>query len=219
MKNKINLFLIEDHPAIITGIKGHLKEIQDPLFEFVGEARTPAEATNFLDFEATSFEGIVVLDIGLGGHPMFGYDFAKAAKEKGQDKLRIIVYSMRDEIGVIRKMIEAGVSGYIDKNSNLETLYEGMVQVAEGEDFYSRGSVSKAVSFMIKNPKPNHTFTQAEQEIIQLMRLGHLTYKAIADELDRSPRTVEQHLKHLYEKSGTTNMASLLAWIMQQDFD
>lgn len=215
MEQKVNIYLIEDHPAIIIGIKGHLKELADQRFAIVGEAKNNQEAGTFLDFQASTFAGIVLLDIGLGDQPMYGYDFAKKVMEKGNPALKIIVYSMRNEVEVIRKMIEAGVSGYVDKNVSLDVLYEALLTVADGEDYYSRGSVSKAVSFLLKNPKAEQEFTPAEQEVLALMRRGLSTYKAIAEELCRSPRTVEQHLKNIYQKTGTNNMASLSVWIHQ----
>ena len=215
MEKLTSVFVVEDHPAIVTGIKGYLKEIEPPLFEVVGKASTVEEAEAFLNFQAQTFSGIVVLDIGLGGQAMYGFDFANRIKEIQNAAIKIIVYSMRNEVEVIRKMIETGICGYVDKNVSLDVLYEALVQVAEGEDYYSRGSVSKAMTFIIKNAKTGVEFTQTENEVMNQMRQGHLTYKAIAEAMNRSPRTVEQHLKSLYHKSGTNNMASLLNWIMQ----
>ena len=55
--------------------------------------------------------------------------------------------------------------------------------------------------------------TQREAEVLQLVALGH-TNAEIANRLAVSPRTVQKHLEHVYEKLGATSrtQAVLTAW-------
>lgn len=52
--------------------------------------------------------------------------------------------------------------------------------------------------------------SERETEIVNLILSGHVTYQMIADKIDRSPRTVQTHLEHIYQKTDSINMAELV---------
>lgn len=57
--------------------------------------------------------------------------------------------------------------------------------------------------------------TPRELEILQLVLAGK-TNKAIADEIDISPRTVEFHLDNIYLKTGTRTRLMAAIWAIRQ---
>jgi FixJ family two-component response regulator len=53
------------------------------------------------------------------------------------------------------------------------------------------------------------TLTDREKEIMSLIIAGH-SNKEIAEQLDISPRTVENHRAHIMEKTGAINLREVL---------
>jgi HD-GYP domain-containing protein (c-di-GMP phosphodiesterase class II) len=66
-----------------------------------------------------------------------------------------------------------------------------------------------------RRPPAPHGLTDREIEVLRLAVRG-LTNKQIAHELVVSPRTVQHHLAHVYEKSGRRTRAGAALWAMEQ---
>ena len=57
------------------------------------------------------------------------------------------------------------------------------------------------------------SLTSREREVVQLVAMG-LSNKAIAQRLSISPRTVEGHLNHVFEKVGASSRSALVRLAM-----
>jgi DNA-binding NarL/FixJ family response regulator len=78
-------------------------------------------------------------------------------------------------------------------------------------------STSKAVMMTNDNKLPTPaTLSDREVEIIELVTAG-LTNKDIADRLEISKRTVDNHVSNILEKAGTgvDNRVALVRWALQ----
>jgi two-component system response regulator NreC len=128
--------------------------------------------------------------------------------------------STHSDGSVVAKMIKAGATGYMLKESAFSELLDGLHTMAEGKT-YLCSKISKVVFAdyvnILTNPKSDliDGLTIREREILQLVAEGHTT-KDIARELHLSPKTVDSHREHIMEKLGVRNVASLTKYAIRE---
>ncbi|MFC1620515.1 response regulator transcription factor [Candidatus Neomarinimicrobiota bacterium] len=126
---KFNILLVNDHPAIIKGIKEIIGESFD--VESIDTASTTEEAVGLAlknDYE------IVLLDSSIsGGTGMAALDQMKRARPA----FPILVISMYPEEIYGMHSMRMGASGYIDKVNIPEKLVEAMDTVLQGGEYVS----------------------------------------------------------------------------------
>ena len=107
----IRLFVIEDHPVIVTGLKNLFRPSRDDI-EITGNAYNVDDA--ILKADADSFD-IFLLDLWLpDAHPLMN---VKKLKEKFHGK-PIVIFTSEDSSSWQRKMFEGGVMAYLLKSTN-----------------------------------------------------------------------------------------------------
>ena len=75
---------------------------------------------------------------------------------------------MFDQQDAVRQMIEAGVSGYVLKNSSLEHLLEAIEKVDQGETFFDVELEDDEVS----GYNCNNILTNRQEQILQFIAQG-----------------------------------------------
>lgn len=206
MDTPISIFIVDDHPMIIDGLKGYL---DDPkLFDIRGTAENGLDALEQLMGVDVD---VILTDIQMP--KMDGMEFIKKLKlDKPEQK--VIVLTMFNEAQYIKKMLQLGASGYVLKSAGKSELRQAIDFVNTGGQYYSpevtqvimnklRGSQS-AVSMVTE-------LTDREKEILYLI-LKQKSNQEIGDELFISTRTVEAHKRNLLEKTGSKNIAGLVIY-------
>lgn len=196
--HKRRIFIVDDHFLIPQGIAALLADQNG--FEISGISNNPAEVMTMLKRNPTD---ILLTDISMP--QMSGIELTRQVK-KQYPKMRVLALSMLCEYNTIKQMLDAGVSGYILKDTSREELVEALKTIANGEQYFSaevKHEMTKAGS-MIK-------FTEREIEIIKLIAKEHSS-REIADRLAISERTVESHRSNILRKASATNTAGLLQY-------
>lgn len=193
----ITIFIIEDHPIVIDGIKTLLENSGFAIL--IGSAQSASEALKKLPFVKAD---IVLLDINLPD--MSGRELCLVLREKHPEMkiLALTTYLQRD---FVDKMIENGAQGYVLKNAPASEILEGIAAVAAGEK-YLCDEVSKLIH---KQDNETLFLSRREIQVLSLIAEG-LTTKEIADKLFISVLTVETHRKNLLTKLNARNMVSLI---------
>lgn len=111
---------------------------------------------------------------------------------------------------------EAGVSGYVTRDSSLDELLEVLKSTVRGEVLCSpriAGSLLRRVTVLAsegaRTGAPGR-LTRREQEIVSLIDEG-LSNKQIARRLSIELTTVKNHVHHILEKLGVTRRAEAAA--------
>ncbi len=213
----IRLFIADDHQLVIDGIKAMLADA--PGVTITGEANNGKQA---IDLLAKIPADILVMDIDM---PVLnGYDTAKILSSRYPD-LKIIALTSYNEKAVIKKMLEAGASGYILKNVGREELIHALHQVASGQQ-YTSSEISLAllsepaanVNSILPPPatgQPVDLLTERELEILKLIAQG-FSNSEIGEKLFISPRTVDKHRTNIMEKIGVNNIAGLIRYAFRE---
>ena len=206
--NKIKVVLVDDHQIFRDGLKLLLEKSEK--IEVVGEA---LNGKQFLE-NAGNFAGaIVLMDIQM---PVL--DGVEATKQclEIYPEMRIIALSMFGEEPFYYRMIEAGASGFVVKNSRTSDLINAIETVYNGESFFSSELLYSLVRSM-QNSQPekkNYSLSVRENEILDFICKG-LSNTQIAEKLFISKRTVEKHRANILEKTGTKNTANLVMFAIK----
>jgi len=207
MHNQLLTAIVDDHPIVIEGLKGLLRN--EPNLHIVGGFCTGSDMLSYINSHPVH---LVLLDIGLPD--INGMDLCRSIKAVSLSTI-VLVLSNRTERSIIIQAIQNGASGYLLKNSSLEELRQCIAEAVQGKVTYS-----KDVSEIISRPTRNELqgiarLTRRERQILKMIAEGRTTVN-IADELFLSPLTVETHRKNLLQKFGVKNVAELIAAAHQQ---
>lgn len=207
---KYKVMLVDDHKLFRKGLRMLIDALSR--FEVGGEASNGVEFLNMLDL---SKPDIVMLDIAMP--EMDGIEAARLALMKYPD-LRIITLSMFGEQDYYFKMVDAGVKGFLLKNSDFSEVKMALETVMEGGNYFSRELLMNLVNSLKNSPEeltPDSPLSDREKEIILLICKGMSTQE-IADSLCLSKRTVDSHRANILLKTGCRNTASLVVYAIKE---
>lgn len=199
--------LAEDHAVVRQGLCALLKA--DGHFAMVGEARTGREA---VEMARALRPDVILMDIAM---PILNGLEATRQIIAANPAARVIVLSAHSDDVYVEKMNEAGVAGFLEKQSSAEILTQAIREVAKGNTFFSP-AIAKRMRDTQQSPrdregvlKPNSTrLTSRETEVLQLVAEGSAN-KQVAAALGISIKTVEKHRQHLMDKLHIHDTAGL----------
>ncbi|MGE5406419.1 MAG: response regulator [Methanosarcina sp.] len=213
MKESYNVIIVDDHKLFREGLVFMISKMKG--FEVVGEA---SSGIAFLELIEKVQADIVIMDIAMPG--IDGVSATATALEK-YPELKIIALTMFCDEEYYYKMIQAGVSAYILKESGKDELAAAMNAVVNGENYFSQKILHNIIINMNNNKtiktaeKPQEIrLTRRETEILTLICQG-MSNAQISDRLCLSLRTVEGHKSNLFSKTGVKNSISLVMLAMK----
>jgi len=205
MTSRIRVLVADDHTIVRQGLVGILTSSPD--VEVVGEAADGAEAVE----KATKLRpDVVVLDVSMPH--LTGLEAARRIRE-ALPSIRVLVLTMHDDEEYVLKMVRAGASGYLLKDSAGSELIAGIRALKAGKAYFGpHASRALAEAYQGGRAQPDDPFerlTDREREVFQLVVEGK-TNAQIADLLFISPKTVDNHRTRMMEKLGIHGTAELV---------
>ena len=207
-KARIKVLLVDDHPVVRRGIAACLTRNEQ--IELVGEAANGCEA---LEKARALLPDVVITDVEMP--IMNGADLALALS-KELPATRVLVLSVYHAPGHVLRMVQAGATGYMFKESPPEELIRGIVQVARGEPFFSENVAQIALNQVVRGQINGvQALTSREREVLIRIAEG-LSNKEIAAALSLGVRTVETHRERAMRKLDIHSVAGLTKYALQQ---
>ena len=200
------IFIVDDHQMVIDGINLMIEGI--PEFMVIGESTRPLLVIDLLENAAAD---ILITDVGMP--EMSGVELSRVVKNKFPH-IKILALSMFGDSQVIAEMIDAGISGYILKNSGKKELIEALTKIAEGQNYFSQ-DITLQLMKSFKRNQEEVKLTDREIEIIRMIEKD-MTTRDIADKLFISERTVETHRKNILHKTNTQTVVGLLKYAYER---
>lgn len=207
VEHPISVVIVDDHALLREGTRQILERAGG--FSLVGEA---AEGETAVALVAEHRPELVLLDLRLPG--MHGVEVARRMVEVSPST-RVVVLSAHDEIDYVRAALSAGVAGYLLKTTPADELV-GAIRAACSGVFVLDPGLSP---YLVRTPGGDpvtsgvEALTSREREVVHLVAEG-LPNKEIATRLGISPRTVEGHLNHVFEKVGASSRSALVRLAM-----
>ena len=197
-----NLVVVSDIRLYREGLSRILNEV--PSIAVVGDANNVTQA---IDVIISSHPDIVLLDMRM----MDNYKVITAIENQSY-KTKLIVLSMAEDETNVLTCAEAGISGYLSRESSLDELVEAVFQVRNGE-IYCPSCITKYLLSSVKkhkdklnsyNTKSNDSviagvLTRRERQVINMMADG-FSNKQIAHNLTIEVSTVKNHVHSVLVK-------------------
>ena len=198
----IKILIADDHPVVRKGLKDIIQATPDMTVS--GEASDGQEVlenVRKIDFD------VVVLDIAMPGRS--GLDILKELKS-GKPELPVLILSIHPEEQYAVRVLKAGASGYLTKDSAPDELITAIRKVSRGKKYISASLAEKlAYDLEIGAEKPLHeTLSDREYDVMCRIASGK-TVKEIAEQLYLSVKTISTYRARILEKMKMRSSAEL----------
>jgi len=206
---KLNILIVDDHKLFREGLKLLLINLEE-----IGEVWEASDGEVFLQMIRTCNPDLVLMDIEMP--KVNGIDATIRALELYPD-LKIMALSMFSDEEYFQRMVDAGVCGFLLKNSEFSEVRKAILNVVQGNNYFTEEILYKLVNRFkarVILPEPPVVLSDREQEILLLICKG-LSNQEIADQLFISKRTVDHHRASLLTKTNTRNAASLVIYAIK----
>ena len=212
---KIEVIIADDHQMVAEGMKS--------LIEFDGEIDVKhivphgRELLRLLNFTEPD---VVLMDIDM---PVMNGFEAMQQIHKDYPNQKVIIVSMHEEKGLVKKMTDAGAKGFLFKNSDRDELIWAIKSVLEGRTYFTSKLTMNLIN---ERPSGHHvgssdnkiaSLTEREIEILKSIADG-LSNKEIGEKLFISHRTVDTHRTNLMKKLEVNNIAGLIRYALKNGF-
>jgi DNA-binding NarL/FixJ family response regulator len=206
MDDAISILIADDHSLVRTGLRQVL-ETQSTLS--VTEAGDGEEAIRLIREKKPA---IALLDIEMP--KMTGFDVAQRVQDEGLSVSLVFLTMYKDE-QVFNKAMDLGVKGYVLKENTISEILQCIQSVSEGK-YYLSPVLS---DFLLRRnakftaPAPDTTginlLTPSERTVMKLVA-SMKSNREIADALNISIKTVQNHRNHICDKLGLFGPHALL---------
>jgi DNA-binding NarL/FixJ family response regulator len=204
----IRIFIADDHTIVREGLKQIIQQSRDIVV--VGEASNAAET---LEKVRRDPPDLLLLDISMPGRS--GLDVLLEVKRDLPD-LRVLILSLHPEDQYALRMLKAGASGYVTKESAPEQLIEAIRKVADGGRYMSMPLAEKLVFGMVedKGGAPHELLSNREFQVFRMIAAGK-TVKEVADELSLSVKTISTNRTRIMDKMHLKTNADFTQYAIQ----
>jgi NarL family two-component system response regulator LiaR len=198
----IKVMIVDDHPVVRNGLKAMLLALDD--MDLAGEAGSGRET---LARCRESLPDVILMDMVMPG--MDGVETTRAVLDQ-YPEVKIIILTSFPEEDLVQKAMAAGASGYLFKDTAIDTLPGAIRAVYAGQSTLAPEATQALIQAKMAPPKLGHDLSTREREVLALVVDG-LSNDEIADRLVISPNTVKNHVRACMSKLGATNRAQAAA--------
>ncbi len=209
--NKIRVFLADDHAVLRAGLRMLIDAQPDMLA--AGEAEDGEEAVG----QVVSLRpDVALLDVNMPG--LDGLEATRRIKAAAPE-VKVLILSMYDDEGYLRRALENGASGYILKNAADSELMAALRAVARGE-LYVYPSLTHLLVNRYLGREESHPasalpeLSEREEEVLKLLAEGH-TSEQVGQRLALSPKTVDTYKARVMEKLGLRTRVDLVRYALR----
>jgi DNA-binding NarL/FixJ family response regulator len=212
-KRKIRVFLVDDHPVVISGMSALIDRESD--MEVCGSAGTVSEGIQKISAWQPD---VSIVDISLPDET--GIELTRKIHSSCPDT-HVLVLSMHDDHIYAERALRAGASGYIRKAQASDIVVEAIRQVTQGEVYLSDRTTSHLLSHLVGTGSHDplgsiESFSDRELQVFELMGQG-LANREIARKCHLSVKTVESYFRRIKDKLHVEKTSELrkiaITWI------
>lgn len=194
----IGVVIVDDHALVADGVAALLR--LEPDLEVLGWASTIDDGRRLIQRVRPD---VAVLDIQIGDQS--GYVLLSEF-EAGAPAF--VMFSSHDHPTYHRAAFEGGAAGYVLKDGTIDQLIEAIRSAAVGRSSFSVRTL-RAARDSVKIP------SRRELEIIRLVADGR-SNDELAHQLGIRPKTIESHLRTLFDRYGVLSRTELALHAVHQ---
>jgi DNA-binding NarL/FixJ family response regulator len=207
--NKVKLLVVDDHPMLRGGVVSLLEKAEN--IEVTCEAANGKEAIACIE---KGRPDVVLMDINMDGK--LDVTTTEIIKERWPE-VKVLAFSMHEEVQVIRRMLKAGASGYILKNAAHQEVLRAIETVMEGGNYYGQEVLNFMTQSITSGEDAEHeiVLSNREKEVLHFVS-KEFTNQEISEKINISLRTVETHKRNLIKKLRVKNVVGLVRFALEQ---
>ena len=204
----IRVLIVDDHAIVRQGLRRILEEAKG--MKVAGEAANGIEALKMLRTE--KFD-VILLDISMPEKN--GIDTLKLIMDRNRDA-KVLMLSMYPEDQYAVRLMKAGASGYLTKETAPEQLVKAIRAVVEGKKHINSTLAELLLDECgLDSGKPPHkNLSDREYQVLRMIGSGKQVSE-IAETLSLSVKTISTYRAHILEKMKLKNNAELTYYVMQ----
>ncbi|SHH19319.1 UvrY/SirA/GacA family response regulator transcription factor [Ferrimonas marina] len=200
----INVFLVDDHALVRTGIRRILEDERG--IKVVGEAEDGDQAVSWC---RKNLVDVVVMDMSMPG--IGGLEATRKILHFNPDA-KVIILTVHTEEPIPSRVMSAGAAGFLTKNAPPANMVQAIRAVASGQR-YIDPVIAQQMALRPFNPEKNPFDDLSDRELqITMMVTNGQKVSDIAEQLNISPKTVNAYRYRLFEKlkiSGDVELTRL----------
>ena len=200
----MKVLLVDDHAVVRQGYASLLRALLPEV-----QLREACDGEQALQRVQEEIPNLVIMDIGLPG--ISGLETTRRLRQR-LPQLRVLFFSMHDELPLVRQALDAGAIGYLTKNSSPEVLVEAVKRTAAGHAYIEQQLATQLAC----NPASSdgldprlRELTQREFEIFVMLARG-LPPRQIAEKLCISTKTLSNYQTLVKNKLQIASQAELV---------
>ena len=209
--SKIRVLLADDHAILRQGVRALLNLADD--IEVVGEAVDGSQA---VEMARSLSPDVILMDIAMPG--LGGLEATLEMKKEGL-RSKILILSQYEDREYVRRLLKAGVAGYLLKKSAGAELANSIRAVARGglvlDPEVARIAMEDAGPSAPAQADPYETLTDREKQVLKLVAEG-LSNKDVAEVLGISVKTAMSHREKVMEKLQLHNRTELVRFAIKR---
>jgi two-component system, NarL family, invasion response regulator UvrY len=203
----IRVITVDDHPVVRRGLKQIIEA--EPDMQVVGQAENAREAIHVI---RQSTCDAVVLDISLPGAS--GIEVLNQLRYERPD-LPVLIMSVHEEEQYALRMLKAGASGYLMKDSVPEELIKAIRKITAGGKYISPSFSETLIPGQGALEKPLHEkLSDREFQIMCMIACGK-ALKDIGEALCISGKTVSTYRTRILEKMEMKTNADIVSYALK----
>jgi len=202
MTPAIELFILEDHPVYIEGIKNIFEHTTNKMY-VGGWANSVEEAREKLK---SSNANVILLDLNLPGES--GVDYCLELKSDYPEK-KIIALTAETDSETLFKVWMNGIDALLTKLCDKDTLIDTIYAVLKGKREIGKDVPPFFDLSGSKNIGSKPILTKRETQVLNLLSSGFIR-KEVAEKLNVTLDTVDSHCKNMFKKYEVNNLRQLI---------
>ncbi|MGC3999160.1 MAG: response regulator transcription factor [Anaeromyxobacter sp.] len=208
---RIRVLIVDDHALLRDGVRALLSA--QPDLEVVGEAGDGKAA--LAEVERLDPD-VVLMDIAMPG--LGGIEAALELRKQGR-RARVLILSQYEDREYVRRLLKAGVAGYVLKKSAGAELANAIRAVQRGglvlDPEVARTAMEEGGAAGPASSDPYEALTDREKQVLKLVAEGR-SNKEVADVLGISVKTAMTHREHVMEKLAVHNRTELVRFAIKR---
>ena len=206
---KAKVVIVEDHTLLSQAIASIVNQFEQFQVEYL--CKNGKILVDKFSASEENIPDIVLMDINM---PVMNGIETTTWISTHHPQVKVIALSVEDDENTILKMLRAGAKGYLLKDTEKSILEQALLEVVEVGFYHSKNVQNILVNSL--NGNAGKTLELKENELIFLkLACTELTYKAIADQMCLSPKTIDGYRDALFQKLNVKNRVGLAVYAIK----
>ncbi|MBY8874458.1 response regulator transcription factor [Micromonospora sp. PLK6-60] len=212
--------VVDDHPMWREGVARDLAEAGHQVVATSGEGRQAVRVA------PAARPDVVVLDLQLPD--ISGVEVIRGLRA-ALPQVRVLMLSASGEQESVLEAVKAGATGYLVKSAAPAEFLDAVRRTAAGEPVFTPGLAGLVLGEFrrlaagggdrsVARPDAAPRLTDRETEVLRLVAKG-LSYRQIAERLELSHRTVQNHVQNTLGKLQLHNRVELTRYAIERGLD